>query len=582
MMQFFVRMVSRATHLSDETLSLLVSGELNSSHEARVRTHLAKCWQCRGRRDAFEKAALQVVGYRKARLDSEPPLDSSRRDLFLSQLDQMLGQSSPTSIRSWMMARVRAFRLPDMNPIYASAVIVCIAALALFWVWQRQAVPVSAAQLLHRAEASDLALQSGKPGVVYQKVRFTTSRLKVERELYRDVEGKRRRRPEPVPAKSEQIQDVLSSVGVDWNAPLSASSYREWHNAQKSATDEISKQDGDLLKLVTKVPDNWIQEESLTVRASDFHPVARTIETRSYGTIEIAEVNYAVLGWNAGIDSMFENPASALASNQVSDVHPALIHALPTLMQIDSAELEARMALNHAGADAEDQIAISHSDLGVVVKGIVPTNERKRELVSSLGHIPYVHPDILSMEELSARHAGGQQESSSSSGSQTYSATQLSPLAELVQEKGLTQEQLNEVSRRLLDASLSVQQASSQISELQKRFSSATQLDSQAHINLQRLLTTYSRSINDGLDAEISALAQIGIERQSPRNNANNGRISDTTTLIEYVRQNQNLCQEFITASPGTPRSATAIAADLQLSITHIRAVLAALQEQSQ
>jgi hypothetical protein len=574
-------MVSRAAHLSDETISMLVSGELQPSDEARVQAHLAKCWQCRGRRDAFEKAALQVVGYRKARLDAELPLDPDRRDLFLSQLDQMLGQSASVSTWSRMLARIHAFRLPTMNPIYASAVIVCIALMALFWVWQRRPLTVNAAQLLRRAETSDLAVTGGKPGVIYQKVRITTSRLKVEHELYRDAQGARRRRPETIQAKSEPIRDVLSSVGVDWDAPLSAASYREWHDAQKSASDEISQEDGDLLTLVTKVPDNWIQEESLTVRASDFHPVTRTIETRSYGTIEIAEVNYAVLGWNAGIDSLFENSSPALALPHVADVHPALIHTQPTPLQIDAAELQARIALNRIGADTQDQIAVSHSDMGVVVKGIVPTNQRKWELVSSLGHIPYVHPDILSTEELSARRNAGPSLLIGTSGSQTYSTDQPSPLASYIQEKGLSQEQFNQASQRLLDASLTAQQGASRIAELQERFATSEQLDPQTRANLQGLLATYSKSITRGLDAEVTVMDQIGIAAPAGRENQSDEISSDPAALRQYIHQNQILCQELIAASSSSPRSAVTIATDLQLSINHIRAALTAEQKQT-
>jgi hypothetical protein len=581
MRRFFARMVTRATHLSDETISMLVSGELQQSDETRVQAHLAKCWQCRGRRDAFEKAAQQVVGYRKARLEAELPPDPDRRDLFLAELDQMLGQSASVYTWSRMLARIHAFRLSTMNPIYASAVIVCIALMALFWVWQRRPLTVNAAQLLRRAETSDLAATSGKPGVIYQKVRITTSHLKVERELYRDAQGKRHRRPDAIQAKSEPIQEILPSVGVDLDAPLSAASYREWHDAQKSASDEVSKEDGDLLTLVTKVPDNWIQKESLTVRVSDFHPVARTIETRSYGTIEIAEVNYAVLGWNAGIDSLFENPGSVMNLPHIADVHPALIRALPTSLQIDSAELQARIALNHTGADTQDQIAVSHSDVGVIVKGIVPTNQRKWELVSSLGHIPYVHADILSTEELSARRNSGQPLPVSSSGSQTYSTDQPSPLATYIQEKGLSREQLNQVSQRLLDASLTAQQGSSRIAELQERFSSSEQLDPQAHTNLQSLLTTYCKSITDGLDAEIAAIGQIGLAPSTVSDNQSEEGSSDPATLRQYVHQNQILCQELIAASSSSPRSAVTIATDLQLSINRIRAALSAEQKQS-
>jgi hypothetical protein len=581
MKRFFARMVSRATHLSDETISMLVSGELEPSQEARAQTHFAKCWQCRGRRDAFEKAALQVVGYRKARLESELPLDPDRRDLFLAQLDQTLGQAAPASTWSKMLVRIRAFRLPNMNPIFASAAIVCVAVIALFWVWQRRPITVNAAQLLRRAETSDLAATSGKPGVVYQKVRITTSRLKVDHELYRDAQGVRRRRPEPVQAKSEPIREVLSSAGVDWDAPLSAASYSKWHDAQKSVSDEVSKEDGDLLKLTTKVPNNWIQEETLTVRALDFHPVERTIQTLSYGTIEIAELNYAVLGWNAVNESLFENLNPLLSLPHVADVHPALIHALPTPLQIDSAELQVRIALNRTGADTRDQVAVTHSDTGVVVKGIVPTNQRKQELVSSLRFIPYVHPDILSTEELSARQNGSQAAATSTSGSQTYSTDQPSPLASYIQTKGLPQEQLNQTSQRLLDASLTVQQSASRITELQERFSSSEQLDSQAQTNLQGLLATYSKSITDALDAEVAAMDQVGIALSVTHDNQSDEDTSSAVSLKQQVHQNQMLCQELIAASSATPRSSGAIAADLQLSILRIRAALQAVQKQS-
>jgi hypothetical protein len=580
MKRFFARMVSRATHLSDETISMLVSGELKPSHETHAQTHLAKCWQCRGRRDAFEKAALQVVGYRKARLESELPLDPDRRDLFLAQLDQMLDQSAPASTWSKMLARIRAFRVPNMNPIFASAAIVCIAVIALFWVWQRRPITVNAAQLLRRAETSDLAVTRGKPGVVYQKVRITTSRLKVEHELYRDAQGTRRR-PEPVQAKSEPIREVLSSVGVDWEAPLSAASYREWHDLQPSVSDEVLKEDGDLLTLTTKVPNNWIQEETLTVRASDFHPVERTIRTLSYGTIEIAELNYAVLGWNAVNESLFENLKPLMALPHVADVHPALIRALPTPLQIDSAELQARIALNRTGADTQDQVAVTHSDTGVVITGIVPTNERKRQLVSSLRLIPYVHPDIISTEELSARQNSSQPLPTSSSGSQTYSTSQPSPLASYIQTRGLPQERLNQISQRLLDASLTVQQSASRIAELQERFSSSEQLDPQAHASLQGLVAIYSKSITDALDAEVAAMDQVGITPSISSDNQSGEGSLDTTTFKQQVHLNQMLCQELIAASSTTPRSSGAIAADLQLSISRIRAALQAVQKQS-
>jgi hypothetical protein len=195
--------------------------------------------------------------------------------------------------------------------------------------------------------------------------------------------------------------------------------------------------------------------------------------------------------------------------------------------------------------------------------------------------IPYVRPEILSTEELSAKQSGNQPISARSSDSQTYSMNQPSPLATYIQEKGLSQEQLNEVAQSLLDASLAAQRGASRIAELQERFPSAEQLDSQAHANLQSLLATYSKSITDGLDAEEATLGQIGIASSKVREGQSVARSFDPATIRKYIHENQMLCEELIAGSSGSTRSAVAIASDLQLSIIRIRAALTAEQKQS-
>jgi hypothetical protein len=126
-----------------------------------------------------------------------------------------------------------------------------------------------------------------------------------------------------------------------------------------------------------------------------------------------------------------------------------------------------------------------------------------------------------------------------------------------------------------------VQQSASQIAELQERFSSSEQLDSQAQINLQGLLTTYSKSITNALDAEVTAMDQVGIALSVAHDDQSDEGTSSAVSLKQQVHQNQMLCQELIAASADTPRSSGAIAADLQLSILRIRAALQAVQKQS-
>ncbi len=46
-MSFLLRKLNRLQHLSDETLSRLLSGELSTFRSIRARAHIAKCWGCR-------------------------------------------------------------------------------------------------------------------------------------------------------------------------------------------------------------------------------------------------------------------------------------------------------------------------------------------------------------------------------------------------------------------------------------------------------------------------------------------------------------------------------------------------------
>ncbi len=111
--------------------------------------------------------------------------------------------------------------------------------------------------------------------------------------------------------------DSLASAGVDWNEPLSASGYQRWHDSQRVRQDEVTRIGHNLLKLTTVSAQGAVEQQSLTVREMDFHPVQRTIEFRDgSNTVEIAELEFKILPWQAVDASLFE---PAMSSNAVSD-----------------------------------------------------------------------------------------------------------------------------------------------------------------------------------------------------------------------------------------------------------------------
>src|SRR5258707_871586 len=303
------------THLSDETLSDLVSGELAGGKLRRAQFHLSKCWKCRSRYEQLERAAMGFVELHKQIIDPNPPEASQWRENFVARLDQAAAEV-PSSSWSGLLPHFRFARFTDMNPFLASAAVVLVASVVLFFIWQRSMPSLSASELLQRAESSDRNLsRPAERGVIYQKVRIRTAHASIERDLYRDPEGRRRPKSEPAAREIAPLKAKLNIAGVNWDEPLSASGYKAWHDSQNEESDHVRRSGKNLLTVTTKTSGGIVAEESLTVREEDFHPVKRTVELLDVGTVEIAELNYVVLNWNAVNTDLFEPLAPAVPAN---------------------------------------------------------------------------------------------------------------------------------------------------------------------------------------------------------------------------------------------------------------------------
>ena len=390
------------THLPDETLSDLISGELAGGKLRRAQFHLSKCWKCRSRYEQLERAAMGFVELHKKIITPNPPEASQWREMFLARLDHAAAEA-PSSRWSRLLPHFRFAGPTNMNPFLASAVVILVASVVLFFIWQRSLPSVSASELLHRAETSDKnSSPSGEAGVIYQKVQIRTPHGAVERDLYRDREGRRRAKSEPIAAEFTPLKAKLSIAGVNWDEPLSASSYKAWHDSQSEESDQVRHSGKDLLTVTTKTSGGIVVEESLTVREGDFHPVKRTVELLDVGTVEIAELNYAVLNWNAVNEDLFEplNPTASPSPSIHTEVAP-VAPVVPTAAQLLDAELQARVALHTVGADLGEQVEVIHEShaLAVVVRGLANTRERKRELLAALQGIPNLDVKLRTVDE---------------------------------------------------------------------------------------------------------------------------------------------------------------------------------------
>jgi len=473
-----------------------------------------------------------------------------------------LGTSTVADRPKRLWQRIAPLLPSNMNPLLTSALLFGLCSVVCLFLWTRSGPRISPQTLLTCAEQSDAAVSKTRgPGVIYQKVKISGSGHVMERAIYRDPGNKRHLKRQHLKPDDQWLKDRLNIAGVNWDEPLSTANYRAWHDSLPVKQDVVTRTGTNLLTLTTSTDTNGsVFRESLTVRESDFHPVERTIELRDLGgAVEIAELNYDVMPWGAVNQDWFEPLSGA-----VSDTHPLLSVPMPRLLsdlELDSAELGARITLNQLHADTGEQIHVTRSISGIQVKGVVDTDQRKSQLVGRLLQLPHVHPSILSVEEIGSQPKGipsrvGQP-------IQAYSVeAQASPLEQYLRANNLPVDNLSAISQSLLDNCLKVQQAQGHLAELKYRFKGANLLPNDLQSQLTKLSQSYVSAIQAGLDADKRTLVSLGFDPAAQLAPPSSSGQTDED-LDQQVRHYQNLCQELIANGTGQPRSAQSIANDL-------------------
>ncbi len=175
-----------------------------------------------------------------------------------------------------------------MNPLLATALSLAVASVVFLALWWQQPLRITANSLLvhlprHGTPAAREQLCTESSISVYPSRRRAIPPPALFTVTRRAFAGLSQGNPAG-PTRRSSI--VLPASGVDWEAPLSATTYQDWHDHQRVREDSITRDGAKLIKLTTMVPSGAVRKESLTVRISDFHPVERTVEFDNNETIE--------------------------------------------------------------------------------------------------------------------------------------------------------------------------------------------------------------------------------------------------------------------------------------------------------
>lgn len=460
------------------------------------------------------------------------------------------------------------FRLPHPSPLVAIAVLLVILVTAsLHWInaFQHRSRLQPHDFLENAAHADSRNRVQGTAGVIYQKVRLDTEKRTIQRDLYRDIQERRRPKEKPLDPEEHVLKARLNDASVDWNNPLSATDYKAWHDHLVHRKDAVEKTGKDLLTLITTSSDGPVQQESLTVRAADFHAVERSVQFHDQEVVEIAELAYEVMPWNRTTDQWFD-AVTPSGSTRTAFPSPSL-HLPPpvTEAELDQAELESLLILQELHADKE-RIQLVRTRSALNVEGVVETDERKQQLNSRLQVIPHVVPRISSYRDLDTHQSTGSEINSVASVS---ADSQPSPIDKYCDEKGWGKDDCRRASYDLLDSSTNILQESRQIAGLLTKFSSDRDLTLTARSMLDELIIQHAKNLIVALQQQESTLATVGSTSSMSNQNVNG---FDAASLVAAAQHDLDLSKEMTYAVGERSRPAESIFTDLARSVAEIKA----------
>jgi hypothetical protein len=574
-------------HPSDDRLASLVCDELSLTDRWILRHHLDECWQCRLRKESLEGPRSQrMLDLDRQVFNSEELFEEPRTD-FSRKLRLHIANVTSQKVKTHRFGkthsrlRISVFELPPMNPALVTCMVFGFAAILSFCFWWQQRAPrITSNTLLVRAERWDTT-NLGTYGVVYQSVRITMSTQSQKEtrthSIYRDAQGKRRSKQMKQDAVEEQIESTLTAAGLDWNEPLSATGYQDWHDHQRVRQDNIARAGSHLLRLTTTVPSGYVAEQSLTVRDTDFHTVKRTVALRDSSTVEIAELDYKILPWDAVDADLFEPIGSVDTSIAPSSGRVLSFPRAPETLsesELDETELSALLILNRLHADTGEQVKVRRSEGFVEVDGLVESEERKRELQKQLAVVPHLTVSIRSIDDVQKTPDQGGTVSSVKSASMPDHP---SPLELYLETRGQSISGVNGLAERFFNSALTISQESKAITDLQSHFASENQRKVFASATLAELIYSHRERLEEALTEEQQLLSEVRFSGSGIGSSA-----SDRPSLLKGAEKNLALSKELIETDSASPRNAASILAEMYATVEELAAAAQITHEKPQ
>jgi hypothetical protein len=344
-------MSSLQTHPEEGLLLRYLDGELPGRKSRQVRGHLEACWQCRSAVEELEGAIAACMEYRKEVLQGHlPPPPTPWADLTagFARID------SEVAADGWGIRLGNWLTGPRLQRFALTAAAVGLVAVGVYY--QVLHTPsVQAATMLRRAVAVSATPAPAKP--VRMRGNFTSRTA---------------------------IASKLRAAHYPDGDPLNPKSFQQWRDSLPQKQDEVATVSNPEIpseswfRIKTTPVEGELAAASLTLRASDFHPVGSRFEFRDQEWVEYNEFSETP-ATDGG------TPAVSRLDAPTRRVVPSRPSALPSGESASiSEELRVLAALHEIGADLGDPLDITRSGGKVLVSGVGVPAGRQREIHRAL------------------------------------------------------------------------------------------------------------------------------------------------------------------------------------------------------
>jgi anti-sigma factor RsiW len=441
-----IKNTAQGTHFDEAQLMLYLDGELPSSEANQLKTHLLACPECRQEFSDLQEANQAFITFQGQFNESlpEPPLNWAD---FSERLEETLAEpvaerrtwwSQSWLRQSWLRKFADSVRQTGSGAIVPWTLSGAAAALALVFFLLHSPVkhPLTADEVLSRAQQQSVRLDASVTPVVYQKISITDSaapQAAVTVQIWNDKKNGRFReeavngadtdrtngtRKSAGKARKAEPQSLLQDVNAVFaanqlplSAPVSAEAFKAWVQTPGRKDESMSKEQfggGEAYRLSVKVADAgipagnspFIRAMDLLVRANDWHAVAERLTVASVAgthTYQIAELEYRVIP----LSELPGNVFGALEGGASPMLDSGMV-AAPGTGQLSFADLAVEVLdrLDSVDALVQDQIIVTRAgNEGLQIGGIVRSESRKAEILGALGSLasnPAVKLNLLS------------------------------------------------------------------------------------------------------------------------------------------------------------------------------------------